>query len=249
MHTLHARRMFLIQLMLLCILIPSVATTADELTYTAEDKTALLSDDPDAVAEVLFELGDMYAEKGAEALTPVVPDLITAAENELALPGDERWNIYDIVKIMSLSGDERVRPLLLTFMSIIAGGGNPYTAQGLYAIGPDVIPAVRDSLMSTSPETRGRAAVTLHKMAEFDTDGSFFSAAARSEIRELLLKNLSHEEPSVRIYTVVALRSFGDKSVIDTLRRIEKTDAHKDSGGTYEVSLEATETLKHLAGE
>jgi hypothetical protein len=249
MRTLYAHRMFLIQLMLLCLMAFSAGTVSAQSAYTAEDKTALTGDDPDAIAEVLFKLSDIYSDKGADALEPVVPDLITAVNKELALPEDERWNIYDIVKIMSLSGDVRVRPLLLTFMSVIAGGGNPYTAQGLYAIGPDVIPAVRDSLISTSSETRGRAAVTLHKMAELDTDGSFFSDAAKSEIRAILLKNLTHEEASVRIYTVVALRSFGDQSVIDSLRRVEKTDAHKDSGGTYEVRVVATETLKHLAGE
>ncbi len=223
----------------------TTASAAAAVSYTAADAKILKGTDPDAVAGVLFKLGDLYAAKGSAAIKPAVPDLIVAAKYELSLAEDQRWNIYDIVKIMSLSGDARVQPMLLTFMSMIPGGGNPYTAQGFVAIGSATVAILADSLVSASAETRGRAAVTLHKMTGFAPKG-FFTDAQTKTIRERLVKNLDHPEASVRIYSVVALRSFGDASVLSKLKNLETNDAHKDSGGTYEVRVEAAETLKQL---
>ncbi len=198
---------------------------------------------------VIYKLLDIYDEKGKEALKPAVPALIESAERELKLPEDERWNIYDIIKMLSLTGDERTKPLLLNIMSTMGGGGNPFTAMGLLAIGHTVVKDVADSLKSTNSATRGRALITLHKMFEFDETGEFFTPEDRVMIRERIVANLVDEEATVRIYSVIALRSFGDASVINPLKHIEKHDAHKDSGGTYEVRIEATETLKKLKGQ
>jgi len=222
---------------------------AEDLTFTEADAKALKSDNPDAVADVLFKLADMNEKKGKDALKPAVPALIQAADRELKLPEDQRWNLVDIVKILSMTGDERTKPMLLRVMSAMWGGGNPFVAQGLVLIGQSTIPSVVDSLKSANPDTRGRAALTLHKMAQFDTAGAFFSKENREMIKKLLIGNLNDENVNVRIYTVVAMRSFGDNSVIPVLEHIEKYDAHKDSGGTYEVRLEATETLKKLRGK
>lgn len=218
--------------------------------FTEADATILKSStDPDEVAEVIYKLADLYDEKGKDALKSAVPGLIESARRELGLPEDERWNIYDILKVLSYTEDERVKPLLLYTMSSMGGGGNPFTAQGFLNIGHSTVSAIVDSLKSTAPESRGRAAVTLHKMSEFDESGTFFSADDKKKIRTALLKLLADENANVRIYTVIALRSFGDSSVITPLEQIERHDAHKDSGGTYEVRIEATETLKLLRGE
>ena len=214
--------------------------------YTAEDEKALKGTDPDAIAEVLYKLNDIHDEKGKEGMKPAVPSLIECAYRELKLEEDQRWNLIDIVKIVSLTGDERVKPLLLHIMSVMWGGGNPFTAQGFLAIGKSTINEVADSLKSTNPETIGRAAMTIHKMSEQDESGAFFSGQDRKMIRERLIANLNSENVNVRIYTIVALRSFGDDSVISFLEQVERHDAHKDSGGTYEVRIEATETLKKL---
>jgi len=214
--------------------------------FTDKDAETLKSDDPDAVIDVIYKLLDLYDEKGKEALKPAIPALIESAERELKLPEDERWNIYDIIKMLSLTGDERTKPLLLNIMSTMGGGGNPFTAMGLLAIGHTVVKDVADSLKSSSPDTRGRASVTLHKMFELDDTGKFFTPEDRAMIRERVVANLIDEVVTVRLYSVIALRSFGDASVINPLEHIEKNDAHKDSGGTYEVRIEATETLKML---
>ena len=226
---------------------PFAVIAADEDTFTAADGEILkTSTDPDAVADVIYKLSDIFDAKGKAALKPAIPALLASAARELALPEDERWNIYDIIKVISMSGDESVMPFLLNVMSAMGGGGNPFTAQGFCSIGAKSIKAVTDSLKSPVNETRGRAALTLHKMYGFDEGGTLFTAASVSAIRDLLVSNLVDENPSVRIYSIVALRSFGDDSVLNPIENIEKTDAHKDSGGTYEVRLEATETLKIL---
>jgi len=218
-------------------------------TFTEEDAKILKGKDPDAVAEVLYKLTELYDSKGGDALKPAVPALIESLENELALPEDERWNLVDIVKVLSLSGDDRAKPSLLKIMSVMWGGGNPFTAQGFLAMGPSVIKDIADSLSSSNPETKGRAALTLHNMHKYDESGSFFTSENRDLIRKKLLANLTDDNVNVRIYSVVAMRSFGDKTVIPQLEHIEKHDAHKDSGGTYEVRIEASETLKILRGE
>jgi|GEM_PF-6945327 hypothetical protein len=226
---------------------PLAVTAADEETFTAADGEILkTSTDPDAVADVIYKLSDIYDAKGKAALKPAIPALLASAAREMALPEDERWNIYDIIKVISMAGDESVMPFLLNVMSTMGGGGNPFTAQGFCSIGAQSIKAVSDSLESPVGETRGRAALTLHKMYGFDEDRTLFTDAAISSIRDMLVSNLVDESPSVRIYSIVALRSFGDDSVLNPIENIEKTDAHKDSGGTYEVRLEATETLKIL---
>ncbi len=223
----------------------SSSTIAQE--FTAEDEKILKSSsDPDEVADVIYKLADINDAKGKEALKPAIPALLSAADNELGLPEDQRWNIYDIIKVISMAGDESVMPFLLNVMSFMAGGGNPFTAQGFCSIGHQSVPAVTDSLKSTTTETRGRAAITLHRMYEFDESEALFNEDNRKTIRDLLVANLSDENASTRIYSIVALRSFGDETVLNPIVHIEKTDAHKDSGGTYEVRLEATETLKIL---
>ena len=233
-------------ILLIAFIIFSAPVTGFGAEYTDADEKALKSTDPDAVAEVLYKLSDMYDAGGKEPLKPAVPALIESAQRELKLPEDERWNIVDIIKVVSMTGDERVKPLLLHIMAAMWGGGNPFTAQGLLAIGHSVVQDVADSLKSSNPETLGRAALTLHKMFELDESGKFFSPQDRKMIRERLVNNLTDENVNVRIYTVVAMRSFGDASVIGILENIEKHDAHKDSGGTYEVRIEASETLQKI---
>jgi len=227
---------------------PMVVVSAENDTFTDKDAEILKTGDHDAVADVIYKLADIYDIKGIDALKPAVPMLIESAYRELGLPEDERWNIFEILRVLSVSGDERVQPLFLTIMSSMGGGGNPFTAQGFLKIGQSTVKDISDSLESASSDTRGRAAVTLHKMAEYDETGAFFSAKDREIIRKRLVSNLADDEASVRMYTVVALRSFGDETVINTLEQIRKHDAHKDSGGTYEVRVEAAETLKLLKG-
>ena len=217
--------------------------------FTDADAKILQGSDPDAVAEILYKLVEIHDAQGKDAMKPAVPALIACLDNELKIPEDERWNLVDIVKVLSLSGDERAKPSMLSIMSVMWGGGNPFTAQGFLKMGPSVIKDIADSLKSANPETKGRAALTLHNMHRFDESGTFFSKENRETIKKMLLDNLNDESVNVRIYSVVGLRSFGDKTVIPKLEYIEKHDAHKDSGGTYEVRIEATETLKALKGE
>jgi len=220
--------------------------TVSAQTFTSEDEKVLKGSDSDAVAEILYKLSDLNESKGKEALKPAVPALIEALNRELRLPEEERWNLVDIVKVLSLTGDERVMPSLLKIMSVMWGGGNPFVAQGFLAIGPSTVKMVADSLKSANPDTRGRAALTLHNMKKYDDSGSFFTKDAFETIKKQLVDNLKDKNTNVRIYTVVALRSFGDESVLAPLEYVEKNDAHKDSGGTYEVRLEASETIKEI---
>lgn len=228
-------------------IVPGLAFSAD--SYTPDDAKAMKSDDPDVVADVLYKLADIYQEQGKDGLKDAVADLIEAAKKELSLPEDERWNLIDVVKVLSMTGDERTKPMLLHIMSVMWGGGNPFVAQGFLAIGPSTVQDVADSLKSASPDTKGRAALTLYKMEQFDESGEFFTKNDRDMIKNRLSANFDDDDVNVRINTVVAMRSFGDNSVIAALEHIKKYDAHKDSGGTYEVRIEAAETLKRLQGE
>ena len=228
---------------------PIPALTAESNTFTEADEKILKTGGHDAVTDIIYKLADIYDENGTEALKPAVPALIESAYRELNMPEDERWNIFEILRVLSVSGDERVTPLLLYIMSNMAGGGNPFTAQGFLKIGQSTVKDIVDSLKSPSNETRGRAAMTLHKMAEYDETDAFFSKKDREMIKKSLVANLTDDEAGVRIYTIVALRSFGDETVVNNLEHIRKHDAHKDSGGTYEVRVEAAETLKLIKGE
>ena len=239
---------FFILLLPLCALlaVPFTGSAAEDLVFSETDIKILKTGDPDAIYDVLYKLSEIYEEKGKTALKSAVPYLIESAQKELRIPEDQRWNLMEIVKILSLTGDERVKPMLLHIMSVMWGGGNPFVARGFLAIGPSVIPAVIDSLKSKNPDTKGRAALTLHKMHDFDKTGIFFSKKDMETIKKLLVANLKDKNSSIRFYMVVALRSFGDSSAISPLEYIEKHDAHKDSGGTYKVRIEATKTLKKL---
>jgi len=217
--------------------------------FTDADAVILKGKDPDAVAEILYKLVEIHDSAGKDALKPAVPALIECLNNELAIPEDERWNLVDIVKVLSLSGDDRAKPSLLHIMSSMWGGGNPFVAQGMLSIGNSTIKDVSDSLKSKASDTRGRAALTLYNMKKYDESGSFFSKDNNELIKKGLVANLADENVNVRINTIVALKYFGDKSIIPVLESIEKTDAHKDSGGTYEVRIEASEALKVLRGE
>lgn len=243
----HAVIMTTVLMLAALAVLPALVSAAE---FTDADATILkTSSDPDEVAGVLYKIQDIYETSGEAAIKAAVPGLIEAMHRELSIPEDERWNLVDIVKVMSLTGDERIKPELLTIMSVMWGGGNPFVAQGFLKLNSSVVSDIVDSLKSANLETRGRAALTLNKMDEYDETGKYFSEAQRETIRKALVENLASDNVNVRIYNVVALRGFGDESVIPQLEHIEKTDAHKDSGGTYEVRLEASETLKILRGE
>ena len=227
----------------------SGGAAATAATFSAADAKALKAGDTDAVKAVLVKLVKLNETKGKEALKPAVQPLIDAAWRELRLPPEQQWNLVDIIKVIGLTGDPRTKPLLLHIMSAIRGGGNPYTAQGFILMGATVVKDIADSLQSNTPDTRGRAAQTLNKMAQFDKGGKFFSAQDRGLIKDRLVANLKDPNVNVRIYTVDALANFGDASVIPALEQIEKKDAHKDSGGVYEVRVQATTTLKTLKAQ
>lgn len=218
-------------------------------SFTASDIRTLKGTDFDAVADVLSKLVKLHQAKGKDALKPAVEPLIESAWNELRLPEDQRWNLMDIIKVLGLSGDLRAKPLFLHILSTLNGAGNPYTAQGFLLMGKSAVKDIADSLQSKSPGTRGRAALTLFKMSQYDKSGAFFSAQDRETIKSRLVANLKDQNVSVRIFSVSALGSFGDSSVIPALEQIEKKDAHKDSGGVFEVRVEAAEALKKLRGK
>jgi hypothetical protein len=214
--------------------------------FTAKDAKVLKGSDHEAVAEVLAKLSKLYQARGKESLMPAVEPLIESAWNELRIPEDQRWNLVDIMKILALSGDTRIKPLFLTIMSTVKGGGMPYVPQGFLSLGSSIVPELADSLKSIKPDVRGRATLTLNKMSQLDKSGAFFSSDARKLIKERLIANLKDANASIRMYSVSALAFFGDSSVVPALEYIEKHDAHKDSSGTYEVRIEAGKTLKIL---
>ncbi len=215
-------------------------------TFTPADAKILRGTDPDATAEALYKLVKIHGAKGKDGLNPAVEPLIDCAWRELRLPEDQRWNLMDVLKVIGLSGDVRTKPLLLHVMSGLRGGGNPYTAQAFLLMGSGVVKDLADSLRSKSVDTRGRAALTLAKMAQFDKSGNFFSAQDRTLIKNILVENVKDANVNVRIYTVSALGLFGDSSVVSVLEQVAKADAHKDSGGVFEVRVEATEALKQI---
>jgi len=216
-------------------------------SFSAADAKILKGTNPDAVAEVLSKLLALQKAKGKDALKPAVEPLMESAWNELRLSEDKRWNLMDIIKVLSLSGDVRAKPLFMHILSKIKGAGNPYTAQAFLLMGSAAtVKDLADSLQSKSPDTRSRAALTLHKMFQGDKTGTFFTAQNKDTIKSRLVANLKDTSVQVRIYSVSALSSFGDASVVPMLEQIEKKDAHKDSGGVFEVRVEATEALKKL---
>lgn len=228
---------------------PAKSGGAAVASFSAADAKALKTGDKDTVNAVLVKLMKLQETKGREALKPAVQPLIDAAWRELRLPQEQQWNLMDIIKVIGLTGDPQTKPLLLHIMSAIRGGGNPYTAQGFLLMDASVVKDLADSLQSKTPDTRGRAAQTLNKMTQYDKSGKFFSAQDRTLIRDRLVANLKDTNVNVRVYTVDALGSFGDSSVISALEQIEKKDAHKDSGGVYEVRVQATTTLKKLRAQ
>ena len=225
---------------------PRKTTGGGSLSFTAADAKTLKGTDNDSIADVLAKLTKLNQAKGKDALNPAVEPLIESAWNELRLPEDQRWNLMDIIKVLSMTGDARAKPLFLHIVSAIKGAGNPYTAQGFLLMGSAAAKDLADSLQSKSPGTRGRAALTLFKISQYDKTGAFFSPQIRETIKTCLVANLKDPNVNVRIYSVSALASFGDSSVIPALEQIEKKDAHKDSGGVYEVRVEATDALKKL---
>jgi hypothetical protein len=225
---------------------PQKSTGGAAPLFTAADAKTLRGSDPDAVANVLAKLTKLNQAKGKDALKPAVDPLIESAWNELKLPEDQRWNLMDIIKVLSLAGDPKSKPLYLHLVSTLKGAGNPYTAQAFLLIGSSTVKDLADSLQSKSPDTRSRAALTLLKMAQYDKSGSFFPAADKETIKTRLVANLKDPSVQVRIYSVSALGSFGDTTVIPLIEQIEKKDAYKDSGGVFEVRVEATEALKKL---
>jgi HEAT repeat protein len=216
------------------------------LSFSTQDAQKLKSGDHNDVADVLYKLSDIFTAQGKEGLKPAVAPLIDCAWRELKLPEDDRWNIFDILKILSKTGDERIKPILLTAMSSMTGGGNPYVAQGLLSLGSSVVKDVADSLKSSSSGTRARAAQTLYKMADFDKAKTFFTGKDRAMIKQSLLITVTDKDPSVRIYTVAALGYFGDETTIPLLKNIQTSDAYVDSGGIHKVRVEAQEALKKL---
>lgn len=217
-------------------------------TFTAADAKILRSGDKDAVAEVLFKLVKLHDVKGRDALKPAVQPLIDSAWREIRLPEDQRWNLFDIIKVISMTGDPKTKPVLLHMMSTVRGASS-YCARGFLSMGPEMAKELADSLQSKLPGTKGRTAQTLNKMAQLDKTGKYFSAQNRDLIKNRLVANLKDTDVNVLIYTVSALGAFGDASVIPALEMVEKTDAHKDSGGVYEVRVEATSVLKKLRGK
>jgi hypothetical protein len=231
---------------LACLSLSTGAGAASTPTVTASDITTLKGTDSDAVSTVLKKLVAIYNAQGSDALKPAVDPLIEIAWNELRLSEDNRRNFPDIVKVLSLSGDIKAKPLFLHILSTEKNAGNPSTAQGFLHMGHSVVRDISDSLRSTSPETRGHAALTLLTMSEFDTSGSFFPASDRTTIRSRLAANLSDQSVNVRISSVGALAYFGDIMVIPALEQIARRDTYKDSTGVYEVRTIAVEAIKSI---
>ena len=212
--------------------------------------------DYNSVDRVLMKMRKIYKEKGKEPLLPAVPSLIKRTLKDLR--NEETFNseiegpgelLGNLIWAVSVTGDERTKPVLLEFM-VAKKVSSWNVSRGFLNIGESVIPDIIDSLQSPNDWTKRRAAFYLGKMCEFDTTGTFFSSNDKNIIRDNLLTILDDYIDPVYIATVIfSLGYFGDVSTIPVLEHMKNNDEYSiqgRQGRSYPSRLAAQEAIERI---
>ncbi|MDP2984240.1 MAG: HEAT repeat domain-containing protein [Candidatus Latescibacter sp.] len=199
---------------------------SSNLKITESDLKVLENGDLNSAARVLYRMRQIYKNEGNKQIIQAIPALIKRANNDLSFMEKEKGIfdgegelLGDVIWALSVTGDERVEPVLLDVMlSDKVFSSN--TSKGFLNIGHSALKKILEALKSVNVNKKRSVALTLAQMSEFDTAGTYFTENDKKIIQEEMLKLIKEENELTRNAAVRALGYFGDKSTIPILTRI-----------------------------
>ena len=216
-----------IQLLIFLFLSSSICIAKDNKDIITENDLKIIeSGNTNSADSVIVKLKKtyLYTIQGKEIIIPAVPAIIKRTLNDIRKPDDlgegEGELLGELIWALSVTGDERVKPVLLEFMAC----KKAYTwdtARGFLNLGKSVIPDIVDSLDSPNDCTKYQSAFTLGIMCECDKTGNFFSEQDKILIRTKLLKLAENMDSPYIAMPISALGYFGDETTVPVLDNIK----------------------------
>jgi hypothetical protein len=222
-----------------------------------ESFTNAISDESIRFSIADSQLKNANGSERKDANDQAISELIETAKKYLKEANERRIDegdgeaFEDIISDLSMTGDKRVAPILYEIMLC------PYVsdwdvAKGFLRIGKSTFPqllkylySINDPAQKYKMGTKLNIIVTLTKMGEFDSTGTYFTENDKKIIRKEMLKLIKDKDENMRRVSVMALGYYGDQSTIQILNEIKQTDPYL-SGKYYVVRMEAEKAINHL---
>lgn len=225
------------------------------LSITEMDLKLLENGDSNYASVVLLKMRRIYNNEGKDPIIPAIPALINRASLDLKMDymGESEGELFgEIIWALSVTGDKRVEPVLLDIMVYpkISSWDVP---KGFLRIGKSTFPPILNYLYSINDSTKNvnigtklNIALTLAKMGEYDSTGTYFTENDKKVIKEEMLKMIKDKNEDMRRVAVMALGYFGDKSTIPILNELKISDPFLSKNGKYFVRMEAENAISKI---
>jgi hypothetical protein len=229
----------------------SIAFSVDpQFTIDESDLETIENGDYDSVNGVIFRMRQIYKTEGNKQIVRAIPALIKRATNDLKLINDgkmgEKHEVYgEEIWALSVTGDERVKPVLLQVM-VSPNVFSMDVAKGFLKIGHSSSRDILDLLKAANVNIKRSVAHTLIGIGEFDTAGTYFNENDKKIIQEEMLKLVKDEKEYTRNTAIRVLGYFGDKSTIPILTEIKNSDPYMLKNGIYFVRVEAGKAIDKI---
>jgi hypothetical protein len=210
--------------------------------------------DCNSASVMLYKMRRIYDKNGKDPIIPAIPALIKRAHVDLKIDIDEcEGELFgEVIWALSIIGDKRVEPVLFEIMLCpkIFTWDVPL---GFLRIGKSTFPSllnylysINDSTNNVSISTKLNILVTLRKMGEFDSTGTYFTENDKKVIKQEILKTIKNKDENIRKVSVMALGVFGDQSTIPILDEIKKSDPYLVNGKYFIVRMEAEKAINKI---
>jgi hypothetical protein len=247
--------MLLIITFFLFLIAPTIiafSNNSDNHSLTENDLKVIENGDSNSASYVLYKMEQLYNKEGKAPIIPAIPVLIKRANNDLKTGDLEDELFGEIIWALSVTGDKRVEQVLFDTM-LCPNISDWDVAKGFLNIGITTLPPIMeklydicDSSKNIDKITKINVIVTLAKMGEFDSKGTYFTENDKKVIKQEMLKMIRNSDENLRRVAVMAVGNFGDRSSVPILEEITKTDPYVAENGKYFVRMEAEEAIKKI---
>ena len=200
-----------IAIVLLFLVLPKAHGSDSEWAFSDGDANIIKHADMYSASQLVGQL-QRRVRRGTDPLKEAVPALMYRLQEIEKTPRSEQEKLggeaygeftLQIVGLLSKIGDPRSKDVLIEGTKY-----GPKATEGLYAIGPTVIPDLLQAMRGSRIEIKKGSMRAVRGIYELDP--AFFDEGSVADIRKQLILLLADEDGLVRTAAILTLAMFGD---------------------------------------
>jgi hypothetical protein len=214
-------------ILIIIILLPLKVFSNENNIITELDLKTIQYGYPYSSSYIIGKIKTIYEKDGKDAIKTIVPYITNKViQMSKEVKSESEFEVLmNYIWILNVTEDERAIPALLSMLPC-EGVYSGNLAKAFMNYKNKIIPILTDSLYSSSITTRRHTSLTLKRMKEFDSTGTYFSENDIKNIRIRLTELISDTKISDKLLEISAIGVFGDETTIPILEEIKMNDQY-----------------------